>query len=147
MTNTSKRQQTAQTISFLIPQIIQGAHLGVYTSRSITQTQFLLLVYLHAKGSCTMKDVALHMAVSMPTVTGIVNRLVQANYIKRQNDPRDRRQVVIALTPKAQNFIKGFQKIIAKRWEEVLTILNEEEVEQMLNIVTKLNHVMSAKKL
>ena len=143
---TSKRQQTAQSIASLIPRIIQGAHLGVFTSRSMTQTQFLLLVSLHTKGSCSMGEIASHMKVQMPTMTGLVDRLVQAKYLKRLPHPKDRRQIMIELTPKAQAFLKQFRTIIARRWEEVLHILDEKELEQMLGIITKLNRAMEGQK-
>ena len=144
---TSKRQQTAQSIASLIPHVVQGAHLGVFTSRSITQTQFLILVSLHARGACTMSTIASHMKVQMPTMTGLVNRLVQAKYVKRLPHPKDRRQIMIELTPKSHALIKMFQTIIAKRWEEVLTILDEKELTQMRGIIAKLNHAMESRKL
>ena len=142
----SKRQKTAQSIAFLIPHIVQGAHLGVFSSRSMTQTQFLILLSLHAGGPCAMGVIASHMKVQMPTVTGLVGRLAQAKYIRRLPHPNDRRQVIIELTPKAHAFLKQFQMIIAKRWEEVLRILDEEELEQMRNIITKLSNAMKGQK-
>ncbi len=137
--STVKRQQTAKAISVLIPHIVQGAHLGVFVSRSITQTQFLILVCLHSKGICTMGDIASHLKVSMPTVTGLINRLVEAKYIKRIPDPKDRRQVMIGLTPKAHTFLKQFQTIIAQRWMEVLSILDTKELDHFHSIIHKLN--------
>ena len=139
----SKRQQTAQAISILMPHIMQGAHLGVFAKRSMTQTQFLILVSLHSRGACTMSDVASHLRVSMPTVTGLVNRLVEAKYIKRSAHPQDRRQIIIDLTPKARVFLKQFQGIIAKRWTEVLNVLNDEELMQFYTIIQKLTHLMT----
>lgn len=142
----TKREQTAQAISVLMPHIMQGAHLGVFAKRSITQTQFLILVFLHARGACTMSDIASQLKVSMPTVTGLVNRLFAAKYIKRSNHPQDRRQIVIALTPKADQFIKMFKSIIAKRWEEVLKVLDDQELEQFHSIINKLSASMRMRK-
>lgn len=112
----------------------------------MTQTQFLILVSLHAKGTCTMGAIASHLKVSMPTVTGLINRLFEADYIKRIPQDEDRRQIVIALTPKAHEFLKEFQTLIAKRWMEVLDVLNEKEIEQMHSIVNKLNQSMGKQK-
>ncbi len=142
----TKREQTAQAISILMPHIMQGAHLGVFAKRSMTQTQFLILVSLHARGACTMSDIAFHLKVSMPTVTGLVNRLVEAKYIKRSPHLEDRRQIVIALTPKADRFLKLFKSIIAKRWVEVLSVLNNQELEQFQAIINKLSLSMRQRK-
>lgn len=143
----SKRQQTAQAISILMPHIMQGAHLGVFAKRAMTQTQFLILVSLHSKGACTMSEIAAHLKVSMPTVTGLVNRLVEAKYLKRDAHPKDRRQIVIDLTPKAQLFLKDFKTIIAQRWTEVLAVLNDEQLMQFYAIIQKLSTSMAKKEI
>ena len=93
-----------------------------------------------------MSTIASHMKVQMPTMTGLVNRLVEAQYLKRLPHPKDRRQIMIELTPKAHTLIKMFQTIIAKRWEEVLGILDEKELIQMRSIIAKLNHAMESRK-
>ncbi len=141
----SVRQQTAQAISQLIPSIVQGAHLGVFANRSMTQTQFLLLVSVHANGPCPMHKLAESMCVRMPTITGIVNRLVKAKYVKRIPNPHDRRQVVIDLTPKAHAFLRQFQSIIARRWEDVLTALDERQVKVLHNLIGILNESLKVK--
>jgi DNA-binding MarR family transcriptional regulator len=141
----NKNQQTAKSIASLLPYIVQGVHFGVVASRSITQTQFILVVYLHVHGPSTMTSLASHLKVRMPTVTGLVDRLVQAKYIKRKTHPDDRRQVMIELTAKAKIFLKEFITMYAKRWEEILQILNQEEMDQMLAITIKLNRGLSQK--
>ncbi|MBF0490256.1 MAG: winged helix-turn-helix transcriptional regulator [Candidatus Omnitrophica bacterium] len=138
----TKRQQTAQSIASLLPYIVQGVHFGVVASRSMTQTQFILVVFLYVKGPCTMSTLASHLKVQMPTVTGLVDRLAAAKYIKRQPHLQDRRQIMIELTPKAHVFLKEFIGMYAKRWEEILLILDKKELEQMLSISLKLNSAM-----
>jgi DNA-binding MarR family transcriptional regulator len=49
-----------------------------------------------------MSEVAAHLQVSRSNVTGIVTRLERKGLVERQPDPRDRRAVVLALTPLAQ---------------------------------------------
>ncbi len=93
-----------------------------------------------------MGDIASCMKVQMPTMTGLVDRLVRAKYIRRLPNVKDRRQIVIDLTPKAHAFLKQFQTIIAKRWEEILPILDGQELEQMQNIVIKLKQAMESQK-
>ncbi len=132
------RQQAAAAMSHLMPYIIQGAHLGSMDMRGITQSQFLLLVMLHTNGSCSMNGLAKRMQVRLPTMTGMVNRLVKAGYLKRILKAEDRRQVWVALTPKGQVFLEQFQRILKKRWEDVLAVLNEREVKQFYAIIDKL---------
>lgn len=135
-------QKTAAAISQLMPNIIQGAHLGILTDHPLTQSQFLLLICIHAKGECSMSTLAAHMKVQMPTMTGMVNRLVKAQYLRRIPNLKDRRQVVVDLTPKGKDFLKEFQGIISRRWQDVLKALTVDEVKQFQHIVLKLNHCL-----
>lgn len=141
-----RKRQTAQSIASLLPYIVQGVHFGVLSSRSITQTQFVLVVYLHVHGPCTMTSIASHLKVRMPTVTGLVDRLVHAKYIRRSPHPKDRRQIMIELTPKAKTFLKDFISMYSKRWEEILQILDPHEMEQMLALTIKLNRALEGQK-
>jgi DNA-binding MarR family transcriptional regulator len=133
------RKTTAISISHLMPNIIQGAHLGVLSSRMVTQSQFLILLSVHARGACAMNTLSDHMKVSSPTMSGMVNRLVKAQYLKRVPNKVDRRQIMIELTPKGQKFLNEFKAIITKRWEDVLKVLSDEEVLAFHHIIVKLN--------
>lgn len=143
----NNRVETARAISTLMPHIMQGAHLGVFAKRSVTQTQFFILVSLHAKGGCTMSEIAAHLRVSMPTVTGLINRLVESKYIRRVSSAEDRRQIVIELTPKANKFLKEFLSIIAKRWVDVLSVLDDKELQQFHSIIDKLSVSMRKQRI
>src|SRR5437868_4720239 len=98
--NRVKLQETAQSIAALLPYIVQGVHVGALAKGALTQTQFRLVIYLSLKGPCTMSALASHMRVSMPTATGLIDRLLQAKYIKRKTHAHDRRQIMVELTPK-----------------------------------------------
>ena len=132
------RTKTAAAIAKLMPYIIQGAHLGAMNIKGITQSQFFLLILLHTNGEISMKAIADRVGVRMPTLTGMINRLVKQGYVKRVLKQDDRRQVWIALTPKGHDMLKQFQGVLCKRWEMVLGILDDVQVKQFYNIVDKL---------
>ncbi len=135
------RQRVGQAIAQLMPRIIQGIQLDFFVQRGVTQTQFLVLMALHGYGErseCIMGTLARNMHVRMPTATGIVNRLVRAGYVRRHPKPEDRRQVVVALTPKGYAFIHAFQAVVRHRWEEVLRSLKPAELATFHRVVTKL---------
>jgi len=133
------RTTTAVAISHLMPNIIQGAHLGVLSSRMVTQSQFLILLAVHARGACAMSALAHHMKVRLPTMSGMIDRMVKAQYIKRVYCIEDRRQIMIELTPKGKKFLNEFKQIITKRWVEVLKVLTDEEVKSFHHVIVKLN--------
>lgn len=121
-------QQVSQVIAQVMPTIIQGTRLDFFVRRNVTQTQFLMLAAIRGYGKCRMGTLAGNMHVSMPTATGIVGRLVHVGYVSRASDPKDRRQVIVALTQKGETFIREFQDVVRRRWEEVLQPLGAEEL-------------------
>lgn len=138
------RQHLSHAIAQLIPSIIQGVQLDFFIKRGVTQTQFLVLVAIHAYGHCTMGALAKNMHVSMPTATGVVDRLVRTGFVRRSSQPEDRRQVIAELTAKGQDFIQEFQQVVRRRWEEVLRSLAPKELEAFYRVITKLQAQLHA---
>ena len=132
------RKDVSLAIAQLMPHIIQGVHLDFLTSRNITQTQFLVLVAIHSRERAPMNVLAQNMQVSMPTISGIVDRLARAGYLQRIEDPHDRRQVVVELTSKGKTLIKQFQAAVSQRWQEVLLALSPKELEAFYKVIIKL---------
>ena len=133
------RRTVSQSIAQLIPRIIGGMQPGVLPHHDVTQRQVLVLAAIHSRPHCTMGAIASNMRISMPTATGIVHRLAEAGYVRRVDDPSDRRQVLVALTAKGHAFIRQFQAAAAQRWDQVLRSLEPRELEAFYRVVRKLN--------
>lgn len=128
----------SKTIASIIPEIIRGVQFDFFASRTITQTQFMMLLAIRSYGLCTMGDLAKSMKVSKPTVTGIADRLVRMGYIRRFPKPEDRRQVAVTPTAKGEGFVREFQSIVAQRWARVLTPFNKKELETFYTLILKI---------
>src|SRR6185436_10466979 len=99
MNQADKRKNLSRSIAQLMPNVIQGVHIGFLAKTNLTHTQFFVLVAIHSLQVPAMRTLADNMQVSMPTMTGIIDRLVNAGYVKRMDHPEDRRQVLVELTP------------------------------------------------
>lgn len=133
------RKVLSSAISRLMPRIIQGVQLEFLVKRALTQTQFLVLVAVHSRGPCPMNILSRSMHVSMPTMTGIINRLVKNGYINRLASEDDRRQVKIELSGQGQAMIAEFQKSVSRRWEDVLKDLDQKDIEDFHRVVGRLS--------
>ena len=133
------RRALSEAIAHLMPYIIRGVHLDFFVKTGVTQMQFLVLMAIHASGRCTMGTLARTMHVRMPTATGIVDRLVKAHFVHRMPMPDDRRQVVVELTRRGEAFIRQFQAVVSRRWDEILFTLSAKELEAFGGVVTKLH--------
>ena len=93
-----------------------------------------------------MNVLAKNLHVSMPTMTGIVDRLVKAGYVARWQDEHDRRQTNISLKAKGRDFIAAFQTEVSQRWQQVLSFLDPIEIGQFYGVITKLQKNLLVKK-
>ncbi len=126
-------------IARLMPNIIRGVQLDFFIKRGVTQTQFLVLTAIRAYGRCPMGTLAQSLHVSMPTVTGVIDRLVRSGHVRRLHQPEDRRQVIVELTRHGQVFFLQFELVIRRRWEEVLRALEPRELQAFHAVITKLH--------
>lgn len=132
------RTELSQAIAQLMPRIIQGVQLEFLVKRTLTQTQFLVLVAIHSRGSCPMSGLANNMHVSLPTMSGIVERLVEKGYVQRVEDKEDRRKVVVELSKSGKEMISQFQGAVSRRWNEVLKNLGQQDIEAFYAVIAKL---------
>ncbi len=132
------RKDVSLAVAQLMPYIMRGVQLDFFVKRGVTQTQFLLMAAVRAYARCTMGTLARSLHVSMPTASGIVERLVKAGLVRRVPQADDRRQVIVELTAKGQSFFRDFEAVIRRRWEEILVSLGPDELAAFHDVITKL---------
>jgi DNA-binding MarR family transcriptional regulator len=138
------RKDASLAVARLMPQIMRGIQLEFFVTRGVTQTQFLLLAAIRAYGRCAMGTLARNLHISMPTASGIVDRLVRSGFLRRAALPEDRRCVVVELTAKGDAFFRDFEAIVRRRWEEVLISLDADELHAFYDVMTKLRERLQA---
>lgn len=137
------RRAASRAMAELMPKLIRGIQLDFFVKRGVTQTQFLVLGAVLSYAQCTMSTLAGSLHVTMPTMSGVVERLVQAGFLRRAPHSDDRRQVLITLTSKGREFLRQFQAVIQRRWEEVLRPLSPTEVAAFHRVITKLQRQLN----
>ena len=118
-------------------------------STGLSMPQFSILMQLHHKGPCGMSEVSERFDISAAAASQLVEKLVQAGYLDRTEDPTDRRAKLLTLSPKGEKLVQqGTEE--RYRWMDDLTSkLSAEEqkkVVEALNILTKAAQTMDAKK-
>jgi DNA-binding MarR family transcriptional regulator len=93
----------------------------------LTMPQLKVLFILYADGDASMGRLASALGVTLPTVTGIVDRLVEHEMVQRQEVPHDRRLVLTRLTPRAVDTVERLHQAGRLRLGSVLDDLSLEE--------------------
>jgi len=72
---------------------------------SMTLTHLAALSTLHAKGPMTPGELAAHERVQPPSMTRVVCALEERGFVLRTPHPTDGRQVIVSLTPAAEELL------------------------------------------
>ena len=111
--------------------------------------QFGILMQLHHKGRCGVSEIGERFDITNAAASQLVEKLVQAGYLERAEDPTDRRVRQLNLTAKGQKLIEdGTQE--RYRWlDELTSQLNVEQqtkVAEALEILTQVAQSLEDKK-
>src|SRR5438034_5959679 len=77
---------------------VQQTAMQDWQSLDLTMAQLKVLVTLGFEGTATISKLAEALSVSHPTVSHLVERLVQAGLVERREDVTDRRYTLARLT-------------------------------------------------
>jgi DNA-binding MarR family transcriptional regulator len=94
----------------------------------ITMPQAKVLYLLSADGDLHMAELVGRLGVSLSTVSGLVDRLVEHGIVSRREDPIDRRQVVVALTASGRDLVDRFRELGSRHLRALLSALPEPDL-------------------
>ena len=109
-------------------QRLADSHAPEFLEIDITMPQAKLLYLLGASGDLHMSDIVARLGVSLSTVSGLVDRIVDHGLATRREDRDDRRQVVVALTARGADFLDRFRELNARQMRELLAILGDADL-------------------
>ena len=100
--------------------------------------QLRTLAYLHRHPGSCLFQVADHLGVTRPTASAIVERLVQRDLVTRTEDPRERRRVILRLTPLGTRHFQRVRQSTHGWMVTALSRLSPERLRQITQGVTLL---------
>ena len=108
-------------------------------STGLSMPQFSILMQLHHKGSCGMSQVSERFDITAAAASQLVEKLVQAGYLERAEDPTDRRAKLLTLSTNGRELInQGTEE--RYRWMDDLTaylsVAEREKVSEALTLLT-----------
>ncbi len=110
---------------------------------NLTPQQRGILMILTRKNSIPMNWLGRALLVTPPNITSIIDRMEKKSYVKRVEDPNDRRKTAIQLTAKGKQLIETANERYKERIKESLAILTPREQEMLLQLLSKLEKEIS----
>jgi DNA-binding MarR family transcriptional regulator len=95
--------------------------------------------FIHRYGAMPAGRLAELTGLTTGAVTGIIDRLEQAGYVRRTNDPRDRRRTIVEPTPnkKLQRKLETIFIPLHEKMHKLLSSYSDSELAFLLETLTK----------
>lgn len=90
---------------------VSSAHAPEFLEVGVTMSQAKVLYLVQAAPGLRMSDLSTRLGVSLSTVSGVVDRLVDQGLLNRRDDPADRRHVVLRLTDAGATQLELFREL------------------------------------
>ncbi len=118
--------------------IEQFKHLSILES-ALNIRDFLIVQYLAKNNSVIMSELISVFGTAATTMTGIINNLVDKDYVKRRRRNDDRRVVEVLLSQKGEEFYKKDKNMAKENARDLLEKIDDRLLENILDIFSKIN--------
>jgi DNA-binding MarR family transcriptional regulator len=124
------REMSTETIMF---------HQAVADVLGLYITDHKSLDLIHRYGAMPAGRLAELTGLTTGSVTGIIDRLEKAGYVRRTNDPRDRRRTIVesARNRKLERKIEGIFMHLHERMQKVMSSYSDSELAFLLDATTE----------
>jgi DNA-binding MarR family transcriptional regulator len=96
-----------------------------------------ILFILWQKDNLTITELGEKTSLAKTTLTSMLDRMCEQGHIQRNQDPTDRRQTLITLTPQARALNDNYDKVTAQMNEMFYQGFSDKEIEQFDNMLAK----------
>lgn len=114
-----------RTFSFLTKQYL-GKLAQVMSHTPVERYYYPLYIIGKNNGKISQQELANHLLTDKVSVVRILDALTSDGFIERTVNPKDRRQHLLTITPKAEPWIKDIEKGIQETNDYFLHLLPEE---------------------
>lgn len=104
--------------------------------------EHFLIELVGQKGAVKMSELASFFFISLPTMTSMVQRLVERGYLKRCRSEEDRRIVLISLSTKGEGYYQNHRQEYMGIFKESLLNLSEKEIKTASKFLTKVKRAI-----
>lgn len=105
-------------------------------AKDISKREFVLVVLVGKNGEMIMREIADHLSIPMSTATGIVDKLVEKDYLQRNHSSEDRRIVKVDLSSAGKEVFKLMNESMHVFCETTLCKFSDDEQEQFVSYLT-----------
>lgn len=106
--------------------------------------QMRAMLALHVLGPMRLKSLAERLGVSQPAASELVERLVEMRALEREQDPNDRRQVVISLHPDMAVRVGQYEEHMLEKMMRLMSNVSPETADNWVQVAAETCEVLEA---
>jgi MarR family transcriptional regulator, organic hydroperoxide resistance regulator len=107
----------------------------------LSHAQFVLLAELLERGPLAAGQLACAAGLSPASVSQMLDHLALDGQVERVRSEADRRVVVVKLTRRGRRRIEARREVWARRWEEALAGIDDEELKTAAEVLERIRMV------
>jgi MarR family transcriptional regulator, 2-MHQ and catechol-resistance regulon repressor len=107
-------------------------------ANGLNPTEFAVLELLYHKGDVPLQQIGGKILIASGSITYVVDKLEQKGLLKRVACPNDRRVTYAQISDTGRQFIEGIFPDHAKRINDLMSSLDENEKEEAIRLLKKL---------
>jgi DNA-binding MarR family transcriptional regulator len=107
----------------------------------ITATDMQVIDLLESTGPATAGQLADLTGLTTGAITGMLNRLEEAGFVRRERDPNDGRRVIVRLERGRNEKISAIFASLEKEWDELASHYDDKQVAFLLEFLKRSNEL------
>lgn len=119
-------------------------HSVVAEQIGLNATEWKCLDILELRGSLMAGELAELTGLTTGAITGLIDRLEQSGFVRRERDPHDRRKVIVQPTGEHKQGMTQVFDSLMQRYAELFEAYNDQELAFILDYLIRSNGVMAA---
>ncbi len=142
----SQAEQAAAELMEAMPAIVQFIRAEMRTQQepSLSMSQLRVLSFLSRNPDISLSEVADYIGITRASASTMIHRLVQKGLVDRQEDPKERRHVMLKLTPSGSDRLEEMRDSTRQTIAHLLDNLNPDELKSISEGLALLGQVFHA---
>ena len=83
-------------------------------------------MFIYDNPNCSQEDIANMFSQSKGNIAKVLKKLEDLGYVKRENDPNNRRKYMLNVTEKGQELVPKFREV-SRQWEREVGITDSDD--------------------
>jgi DNA-binding MarR family transcriptional regulator len=119
-------------------------HEAIAQRMGLSAVDHKALGMIRRAGQMTAGELAAETGLSPAAVTGLLDRLEEAGYVRRRRDAKDRRRILVAAAPDERSGVGEIFVELTSAMEAVVARYNEDEVKAIRDYLVRTIAVLRA---